>query len=82
MQFGVPPGDDDTPPLQDTPEKRQLRKEIAELHQTIDETRSYANYAAETVLRDQRAGFERTAEAFEQQARDVTEAEVSRQRAL
>jgi hypothetical protein len=78
--------------LSETPEKANLRSEVYQLRDTLQNTEVEANAVvnnvrrdviqrAEALLNDQRSSFERTAGEFEEKARDICKVEVAQGRA-
>eukprot|EP00973_Karenia_brevis_P011397 1543275-Karenia_brevis.AAC.1 len=71
-----------------SPEKQRLRQEVSYLRETLGRQGDYAmgvigevENKAEKHISDQRQQFETAARQFEREARDVSEAEVAKERA-
>eukprot|EP00973_Karenia_brevis_P037704 5202159-Karenia_brevis.AAC.1 len=71
-----------------SPEKQRLRQEVSQFRETLGRQGDYAmgkigdvENKGERMLAEQRLKFEVAARRYEQEARDVSQAEVAKERA-
>ena len=73
-------------PDADTPERQHLRQQVHNLEDLVNQTRETVIHQAENYLENrletQRHGFERAAEQYQQQARDINRAELANNAAV